>query len=98
MIVIITGNALGAYMAFASFVIGVSFFKLTEATSATTGMFALGIPALVLDLAYRLRARNGHWIAPTRGGMFMHIPIWIYGLLLVVDGAWCAVYETWISK
>ena len=95
---IITGNALGAYMVFASFVIGISFFKLTDAQSAATGMFAMGIPALVADLAYRLRAKNGHWIAPLRGGMLMHIPIWIYGLLFVTGGVWCAIHENWISK
>jgi len=94
----ITFNNAGLLMAVASFLISLVVCKLSGATNGAMVMFTMGAPALLFDVTFRLRSRNGHWIVPTRGGMVMHIPIWIWGCLCIGAAVWCAVYESAVSK
>ena len=98
MFVIFTYNLIGIWMLIASILITIAACKLSGTTSEAAPMLAFGIPAVLLDLFYRLCKRRGHWIQPTKGGMFMHVPIWIYGCFSIVVGLWCIAHEFVPSK
>jgi hypothetical protein len=45
-----------------------------------------GALTLVLDLAYRLLRKEGHWLRPNQGGSLFFLPAWCFGALWVVLG------------
>lgn len=52
-------------------------------------VLAIGGPvALALDLAYRLRFSGGDLVSPNRGGKFLWLPLWGFGVFWLVYGLW----------
>jgi hypothetical protein len=41
----------------------------------------------VLDLSYRRYSAGGHWLRPDRGGRFLLLPVWVFGLIWLAFGA-----------
>jgi len=54
-------------------------------------MMIAGPLVIALDFAYRLTAKDGHWIIPHRGGSLFFVPAWCLGVLWLVLGAVYAV-------
>lgn len=40
-----------------------------------------GALVALMDFTVRLFGEDGHWLYPRRGGMFLFLPVWVFGLL-----------------
>ncbi len=49
--------------------------------------------ALGLDLMYRLRSPDGHWLLPGRGGKFAFLPLWVFGIFWFCTGIWELIHD-----
>jgi hypothetical protein len=39
-----------------------------------------------IDIVYRIKSKNGHWLNPNRGGSLFFLPVWCFGLLWLIFG------------
>jgi hypothetical protein len=50
-------------------------------------MMIAGPIVSALDLLYRTKSRNGHWLRADGGGALLFIPVWLFGAFWLVLGA-----------
>ncbi len=59
---------------------------LAGTSAAGPSMIIAGLSCAAMDLVYRLRRSGRRWLQPHFGGALFFIPVWILGIVWLVQG------------